>query len=961
MNRQNMSLKQVMLMLLLSFFSVAAIAQAQKITGTVVDSKGNPLEGVTVKVQTTNALTTSNKAGAFTINAKTDDLIEFSFVGFEGKKVKVTNGILNVVLNAATTDLQDVILVGSRGSGRAKLESPVPVDVIKISEVAVNTARMDLTSSLNYAAPSFNYNKQSGADGADHVDIGTLRGLGPDQTLVLINGKRRHTTALVGLFGTRGRGNSGVDLNGFSQASVDRIEILRDGASAQYGSDAIAGVMNVILKKNTNEWNIITGLAGYYDKKFNTYQHKDKNDYLYGNPIDGVTSAIQVNRGFDLGKKGGFVNLSFDVLDQGKTFRQAASSDIADKYGLPTNTWRQGFGDGSLTSFGAMMNLELPLGDNIKFYAFGGMNNKKSDAYAYTRNWSARPTRFPVNNDGSLKFVPGIMFRSGSGDTSYNPRIQAQIQDISMVTGFSKDNKNGWNWDFSNAFGYNDFRYFGAGTFNASDIGNVTKTNFDDGGFNFLQNTTNFDLSKQFGTVNNGGLRVAYGAELRYEAYRINRGEIASYKAFPNNFGLQQAPGAQGFPGFSPDDEVDANRMVTGMYGDLEYTPSEAFLITGAVRFENYSDFGAVSTFKTSFRYKVTNNFNFRGSFSTGYRAPSLQQKYFSNTLTSFSQGGLVQSRVANNNDPITRLAGIPALKQETSNNMSLGFSWKPMQGLSVTVDGYQIKMKDRVVLSGLFSASDPNLPSELTSKLNALGVATAQFFANAVNTTNTGVDIVIDYQRKLSASEKIKFLLVGNLQYINIDQINVPSALQDNKYTTDPYYTSRAPFFSKEIPSTFFTTREIYFLKASAPRSKFSFNVDYTRNKITVGARITYFGNVQLTGFGDPDYDGIYPMVPPVDPSTADNTLSFNDGIYVPEIFNYRGKFTTDIYSNIQLSKKVNFILGADNIFNVHPDFAVNPQAKWWAGDNETGGPWDGVQMGYNGLRLFTKLAFRF
>lgn len=961
MNQLIKSLFTTLLMTFMTISSMNSFAQTSKINGTVVDGKGSPLEGVTVKVQATNAFTTSNKAGEFSINAKLDDLIEFSIVGFEGKKVKATNSTLKVVLNTTTSDLQDVILVGSRGTGRAKLESPVPVDVIKISEVAVNTARMDLTSSLNYAAPSFNYNKQSGADGADHIDIGTLRGLGPDQTLVLINGKRRHSTALVGLFGTRGRGNSGVDLNGFSQAAVDRIEILRDGASAQYGSDAIAGVMNVVLRKNTNEWNITTGLAGYYDKKFNTYQHRDKKDYLYSNPIDGITSAIQANRGFDLGKKGGFINLSFDVLDQGKTFRQAASSDIADKDGLPTNTWRQGFGDGSLTSYGTMMNLELPVGDNIKFYAFGGYNHKKSDAYAYTRNWSARPSRFPVNNDGSLKFVPGIMFQSGSGDTSYNPRIQARIQDISMVTGFSKENRSGWNWDFSNSFGYNDFRYYGAGTFNASDIGNITKTNFDDGGFNFLQNTTNFDLSKQFGTVNNGGLRVAYGAELRYEAYRINKGEVASYKAYPNNFGLEQAPGAQGFPGFSPEDEVDANRMVTGMYGDLEYTPSDALLLTGAIRFENYSDFGAVSTFKSSFRYKLTNNFNLRGSFSTGYRAPSLQQKYFSNTLTSFSQGNLVQSRVANNNDPVTRLAGIPALKQETSNNVSLGFSWKPMQGLSVTVDGYQIKMKDRVVLSGLFSASDPNLPTALTSKLNALGVATAQFFANAVNTTNTGVDVVIDYQKKLSATEKIKFLLVGNLQQINVDQINVPTGLQDNKYTTDPYYTSRAKFFSKEVPSTFFTTREIYFLKASAPRAKFSFNVDYTKNKISVGARVTYFGNVQLTGFGDPDYDGIYPMVPPVDPSTATNTLNFNDGIYVPEIFNYRGKFTTDIYSNIQLSKKVSFIIGADNIFNVHPDFAVNPEAKWWAGNNETGGPWDGVQMGYNGLRLFTKLAFKF
>jgi len=917
-----------------SFLTLNSFAQNQTIKGVVSDSKGNALEGVTIKVVASKNVTTSNKNGSFAIVANTNDVIEFSSIGFESKKQLAVDGSMNIILTASTSDLQDVILVGSRGNGRAKLESPVPVDVIKISEVAINTARMDLTSSLNYAAPSFNYNKQSGADGADHVDIGTLRGLGPDQTLVLINGKRRHSTALVGLFGTRGRGNSGVDLNGFSQAAVDRIEILRDGASAQYGSDAIAGVMNVILRKNTNEWNITTGMAGYYDKKFNTHQFKNNKDYLHSGPIDGVTSAIQANRGFDLGKKGGFINLSFDVLDQGKTFRQAASSDIADKDGLPTNTWRQGFGDASLTSYGAMMNLELPLGDNIKFYAFGGMNNKSSDAYAYTRNWSARPTRFPVNSNGSLKFVPEIMFQSGSGDTSFNPRIQAEIQDISMVTGFSKDNKNGWNWDFSNSFGYNDFHYYGAGTFNASDIGNITKTNFDDGGFNFLQNTTNFDLSKQYGTVNNGGLRVAYGAELRYEAYRINRGEVASYKAYPNAFGLEQAPGAQGFPGFSPDDEVDANRMVTGMYGDLEYTPSDAFLLTGAVRVENYSDFGSVSTFKTSFRYKLTNNFNLRGSFSTGYRAPSLQQKYFSNTLTSFSNGGLVQSRVANNDDPITRLAGIPKLKQETSNNMSLGFSWKPMQGLSVTVDGYQIKMKDRVVLSGLFSAEDESLPTALTDKLNGLGVATAQFFANAVNTTNSGVDIVVDYQKKISATEKLKFLLVGNLQRIEIDAINVPDALSTTEYNAN----------------TFFNDREKYFLKASAPASKFSFSTEYTKKKVSIGARVTYFGKLTLTGFGY-NGDGINPEVP----SDAD------ENVLLPELFNYSGKFATDIYSNIQLSKKVNFIFGADNIFNVHPDFAVNPQAKYWAGDNETGGPWDGVQMGYNGLRLFTKLAFRF
>ena len=919
--------------LIASLLSLSVFAQKETINGLVKDTKGNVLEGVTIKVAKSKVINTTNKAGYYSINANINDVLEFSFVGFETKKQLAIGNNIDIVLTASTSDLQDVILVGSRGIGRVKTESPVPVDVIKLTDVSMNTARMDLTSTLNFVAPSFNYNKQSGADGADHVDIGTLRGLGPDQTLVLINGKRRHSTALVGLFGTRGRGGSGVDLNGFPMSAVDRIEILRDGASAQYGSDAIAGVMNIVLRKNTGEWNITTGIAGYNDKKFNTYQFKGNHDYLYSNPIDGVTKSVSANRGFDIGKKGGFINLSFDLLDQGKTFRQAASSDITNKDGLPTNTWRQGFGDGSMNSVGTMFNMEVPLGDDIKFYAFGSFNNKKSDAYAYTRNWSARPTRFPVDANGDLIYVPGIMFTSGSGDTSYNPHIQANIQDISIVTGFSKTSKTGWDWDLSNAFGNNNFHYYGDGTFNASNIGNISQTHFDDGGFNFLQNTSNLDISKQFGKVNQGGIKVAYGGELRFEEYSIFKGEINSYKAFVTE-GFEQAPGAQGFPGFSPDDKIKANRIVTGAYTDLEYTPSEALLITGAIRAENYSDFGSVATFKTSARLKVSNNFNFRGSFSTGYRAPSLQQKYFSNTLTSFSNGGLVQSRIARNDDEISKLAGIPSLKQETATNMSFGFSWKAVKGLTLTVDGYSIKMKDRVVLSGLFSASDESLPTELTSKLNGLGVSTAQFFANAVNTTNTGIDFVADYQKKISATERFKFLLVANIQNITIDEIHVPSALSTTTYNAN----------------TFFNDREKYFLKASAPKSKYSMSLDYTKNKISVGTRVTYFGSLALTGFGY-NGDGINPQVP----------SDLDENAMLPEVFNYSGKFSTDLYLNAQLNKKISWIVGADNIFNVHPDFAVNPKAKWWAGDNETGGPWDGVQMGYNGMRIFSKLVFKF
>lgn len=921
-------------LLIFAFSTLNVAAQTQTIKGKITDNKGNALEGVTIKLANSKTNAISAKNGTYSISASINDVLEFSYIGFENKRQTVLSSEVNISLNASSNDLQEVILVGTRGSGRAKIESPVPVDVIKLSEVGLNTARMDLTSSLNYAAPSFNYNKQSGADGADHVDIGTLRGLGPDQTLVLVNGKRRHSTSLVGLFGTRGRGGSGVDLNGFPQFSVDRIEILRDGAAAQYGSDAIAGVMNVVLKKNVGEWNIVTGVAGYYDKKFNTFQFRDNNDYLTARPIDGVTQSFSINRGFNLGKKGGFINLSYDFLDQGKTFRQAASSNIEDKDGLPTNTWRQGFGDGSMNSHGLMANMEIPLGDNIKFYAFGGINSKKSDAYAYTRNWSAKPTRFPITSTGDLIFVRDIMFASGSGDTSYNPHIQANIIDASFASGFSKESQNGWNWDLSNSFGINEFHYYGAGTFNASNIGNPQQTKFDDGGFNFLQNTTNLDLSRQFGQVNKGGVKVSFGAEFRLENYSIFRGEPASYKAFTNNYGFEQAPGSQGFPGFSPADKINKNRMVSGAYADLEYTPSDNFLITGAVRGENYSDFGSVATYKTSFRYKLTDNFNFRGSFSTGYRAPSLQQKYFSNTLTSFSQGQLVQSRVARNDDEITKLAGIPSLKQETSVNKSIGFTWKPFRNFNLTVDGYNIQMKDRVVLSGLFSASDPTLPAALTSKLNSLGVATAQFFANAVNTTNTGVDVVADYNLRISATQKMKFLFVANFQGIKIDDIHVPAALNTNTYNAN----------------TFFNDREQYFLKASAPESKYSFSADFSAKKFTLGARMTYFGNLQLTGFGY-NGDGINPMVP----------TDANENVFVPEVFNYRGKATTDIYASLKLSKSSTWIFGADNIFNIHPDFAVVPTAKYWAGDNETGGPWDGVQMGYNGLRIFTKLAFKF
>jgi len=807
---------------------------------------------------------------------------------------------------------------------------------------------MDLTSVLNIAAPSFNYNKQSGADGADHIDIGTLRGLGPDHTLVLINGKRRHPTAFVGLFGTRGRANSGVDMNGFPEASVDRIEILRDGASAQYGSDAIAGVINIILKKNVNRWAVNAGWSGYYDTKNNAIKFNDGNQYYSGSEIDGNTFTLSVNNGVSIGKNGGFINFSLDFLTQDKTYRQADTTDpFNEKNSLVyINTGRRAFGDGSLTTAGAMYNMEVPGATTSKatFYSFGGYNYKASDAFAYTRNLSARPDRYPVDQNFTPIIVPSIMRTATDGEVYFNPHIQTHITDASFAAGVKGSAGKSWHWDLSNNTGYNDFHYFGDKTFNASLVGQSTPNHFDDGGFKFLQNTTNLDFSRSYGDIAEG-LNLGLGTEFRYENYKIYSGEELSYKNYDPTG--TQATGSQGFPGFSNTDAVDANRTNVGAYADAELNITNEWLIDAAIRFENYSDFGSVFTGKFATRYKLAGNFNIRGSVSTGFRAPSLAQIHFSNTLTSFSGGQLVQSLIAPNTSSIARAAGIPELKEEKSVNASLGFSWKPATGFTITIDGYLVKIKDRVVLSGLFDKTDTTLDDSFRSQFPP-DVSTAQFFANAVNTTNIGVDIVADYTKKIGANT-LKILLAGNVQELTIDDINVPAVLDDTKLHR----------------KTFYSDREEAFVEASAPDTKFSLSLGYTMDKFAFGATFTQWGKIVLLGFGDgtapdpdnpagfdnPNYSGINPRVP----SDADPS------VYVPEVFNYNSKVTTDIYGSYKFSRKVSLFIGADNIFNVHPDLGVSPLAKGYAQDNESGGAWDSVQMGFNGRRLFAKLALNF
>ncbi len=910
---------------LLSFLLTGILVMAQQVvSGKVTDENGLPLAGVSVKSKKTGKgmITAADGTFRFTVSSAGDQL-EISSVGYKTQTVAAGSEI-SITLEGAIGELNQVVLLGTRRLGRVRTETTAPVDVINVAQASAPTARMDLSSVLNYAAPSFNYNKQSGSDGADHVDLATLRGLGPDQTLVLVNGKRRHQTAFVAVFGTRGRGNTGTDLNALPAFAIDRVEILRDGASAQYGSDAIAGVINLITKKNINKITASMGWAGYYDPKFNTaFEESLQYDYEHAGKVDGNSFSANINFGMAIGKKGGFINLTFEALTTGKTFRQALKTEnyLEDDDAMYLDIYRRGHGDAGLNSVGAFYSLEIPV-KKTTFYSFGGPNHKSSDAYAFTRNWSARPDRFPTDNNGDLIFVKEIMRVGSDGEIWYSPHIQTKINDFSVTNGL-KGVCHNWNWDLSNTVGKNNFHFYGDKTFNASS--GATQTHFDDGGFSFLQNTSNLNLSREFSSRFNLGA----GAEFRYENYKIYAGEEGSYTNYSTG---DKATGAQGFPGYQPADEVNAKRHVWGAYADIEYDATPEWLINLAVRAEDYNDFGFTHNYKLATRYKASGDINIRGSVSTGFRAPSLQQINFSSSFTTVQAGNIAEVKIAPNYSSLAKAAGIPELNQEKSVSAGLGFTWKATAELNVTLDGYWTKIKDRVVLSGQFDGSDPDLDPSLRAQMAALNVTLAQFFANAVNTTNTGVDIVVDYNKKVKEN-RIRALFTGNFQGMKINEINVPEKLSGSEF----------------LRQTFLSDREQKFILASAPKMKGALNFEYGMKKINLGTRLTYFGKVTLLGYGQ-DGLGINPTVP-LDNGSGD----------VPDRYDYGGKLVTDLYISLPVSKTTTFYTGVDNIFNTHPDFGVVKGAKDWAYNTETGGAWDAVQMGSNGRRLFARLAFSF
>jgi iron complex outermembrane recepter protein len=579
---------KIHLSILFLLFAVQSVGQG--IQGHIINAyTGLGIPGVQIRAIGTSLGTTSDGEGNFTFRLRPGQYtLQFSSSGFDAIDrpvyVKTENrlGMMTVRLTASQNSLKEVTIVGSRNLSRSVMDTPAPIDLISLRDITPKVAQTELGQVIQYIAPSYNATRQTGSDGADHIDPASLRGLGPDQVLVLINGKRRHQSALVNLFGTRGRGNSGTDLNTIPIAAIERIEVLRDGAAAQYGSDAIAGVINIVLKKAVGEFNANANYGAH------------KASYRFDNQaFDGGNLNLNANYGIQLGRDG-ILNLTADYNGRNHTQRANVGPDIA----------RRQFGDAQIRNLSLWANAELPLSENTQFYAFGGVSMRRGEAYAWTRT---------ADSERNIRSI----YPNG-----FDPLITSKIGDISLTAGIRSEWKN-WNLDLANSFGSNRFQYGVEKTLNAS-IGDKSPTTFDAGGFQLQQNVTGLHVSRDF----RQSVNVAFGTEFRVENYQIFAGEEASYK----NYNPKRAGGSQGFPGFQPGDVTNKTRTNIGLYADIETDITNSFMIGTAARFENYSDFGSTLNGKLTSRLKVSDNFLIRGTLSTGFRAPSLAQVNFNQT-----------------------------------------------------------------------------------------------------------------------------------------------------------------------------------------------------------------------------------------------------------------------------------------------------------------------------------------
>jgi iron complex outermembrane receptor protein len=787
---------------------------------------------------------------------------------------------------------EELITLGSRGTKpRSQVDSAVPVDVFS-TETLRNFGHTETSRMLQYAAPSFNFSTSTISDGTDIVRPATLRGMQPDQTLVLVNGKRRHSTALMHVNGSIGRGTAGVDLNAIPASSIERIEVLRDGAAAQYGSDAIAGVINVVLKDQTESIDPFLQWGSTYDG-------------------DGDQTIVSLNGGFPIGE--GFINLTGEYRDREATNRagtdprqqynfveqvlgqpQLSESDCAggcteDPREATFDTLNHRYGDPDSENVYFTWNAGLPLaGEALEIYTFGTYASREGESGGfYRRNYDARSIP-SIHPDGFL------------------PLINTEVDDTSAGLGLQGLIGN-WSYDASVVYGENEFEFIINNSNNVA-LGPVASpTSARAGKLSTDLVVATLDFANEFEFAQ--GTTLGYGLMWRQDGYKITAGEYASYAGpttmppatEPDQYGGTPPAGIQVFPGFQPVNSVDKDREAWGVYADWETNITDRWMVDLAARYEDYDDFGDTTNFKIATRWFVVDNVALRASASTGFRAPSLQQQFFNNTSTQFvTVGGVpnVPTEVGtfrNDSDVVRNGFGIAPLTEEEATNVSAGFTWTPTDAFSLTADAYFIAVDDRVVLSGRFTAEDENTGGNdgmacdgtnsncpIRAALEPFGVNSAQFFSNAIDTETSGIDLILDYN----------FEWGGGLFGMNAGF----------NWTTTSVKTIRIPESLVNSPgaeNTLYSRQEVIWMESGQPKEHYILTGTYDRGPFSFLLRGNWFGEVKSTESSGTSCES--------DQTCLDQTFA--------------GKWLVDVRTSWAFTDSIKLTAGIDNVFDTTPD----------------------------------------
>lgn len=784
--------------------------------------------------------------------------------------------------------VDEIVVTGTRIAGRSRLDTIAPVDVISGETLTRQGTGTELAASLSAQAPSISFPRPAISDGSDHVRPATLRGLAPDQTLVLINGQRGHIGALVNVNGNIGRGSTAFDLNTIPTVALGSVEVLRDGASAQYGADAIAGVVNLRLRE-ADSGGGLTFNYGFYDTSFRTARGQR-------NETDGDQTSVSGWVGLPL-MDDGFLTLSAEVQSRKATNRSDFAASTAVANGSSTTVIGR-FGDPETDAYSVYANAGIPLSGEWEAYAFGGFQHRDSDAAATARAFNN------ANNVAAI-YPNGFL-----------PIIATGIDDYNIYGGL-RGPAAGFDWDLNVGYGRNELEYRVENSLNAS-YGAASQTEFDAGGLGYDQLTIGADGVRQLDVGLYAPLNLAIGAEWRREAFDVNAGEPASYNRGPV---LTGGVGAQGFPGFSPANEVDEDRTSWGVYVDLEGELSEGLTFGVAGRYEDYSDFGDQFTGKLSGRYDFSPEFALRGAVSTGFKAPALQQQFFSYIATNLVTtvvGGVPTTVLQNNasfrvNDPVALLLGARPLEPETSVNYSLGGVFR-LGALELTIDAYKIDVDDRIIYSETLGVARPSQTAASTAAIAALlsplGVAGARFFLNGVDTETQGLDVVARYR------------IDGDLGRLDL-------TLAGNFNETEVTKTPGVPAGLAIAPSSdfLFDRGNRLSFEEGTPEQKIVASADWTYSNVGFSGKITSYDSVLV--------------------ANNNSTLDYTTGSAV----------LLDLEARYNFPWGVTGALGANNILDEYP----NPTPAANNGATGSVGFPSYSPYGFNGRFFYTRLSLSF